>query len=129
MGYQVIGGATLRCTQGTVVSVLAIPPAHRVDGAFRSAANISDHRPMVNIQPFGLCRSPANPAVAAATAAAMGVLTPQPCLPVIPAPWSPGSSAVLLDRLPALNDCSTCLCAWAGIISVAAPGQMSIIIP
>ena len=38
------------------------------------AANIMDHVPMVNIMPFGMCITPSNPAVAAATAAALGVL-------------------------------------------------------
>jgi hypothetical protein len=52
------------------------------------AANIMDHVPMLNILPFGVCSSPANPTVVAATAAALGVLTPMPC---IPAPWAPGA--------------------------------------
>ena len=47
-----------------------------------------DNQPIANIAPFGVCISLANPAVAAATAAAMGVLVPLPCMPVTPAPWA-----------------------------------------
>ena len=51
-------------------------------------ANIMDHIPMsADIMPFGMCISPSNPTVASATAAAMGVLTPMPCIPNTPAPW------------------------------------------
>ena len=62
----------------------------------KPAANINDHIPMVNILPFGMCQSLANPMVAAATAAALGVLTPMPCIPVTPAPWVPGSPTDLV---------------------------------
>ncbi len=48
-----------------------------------------DHQPMVNISPFGVCVSLANPAVAAATSAALGVLAPQPCIPVTVSPMGP----------------------------------------
>ncbi len=77
---------------------------------------------MVNVLPFGLCRSPSNPQVAAATAAASGVLTPQPCFPSVAAPWSPGASVVTVDDVPALTSNSTCTCQWAGVVEVAQPG-------
>jgi hypothetical protein len=87
------------------------------------AANIMDSVPMTNILPFGMCSSPANPQVAAATAAAMGVLTPQPCIPATVSPWTPGSAAVMLDSQPALNDTSTCMCTWAGTLTIVSAGQ------
>jgi hypothetical protein len=52
-----------------------------------------------------------------------------PCIPVITAPWFPGSPTVLIDALPALNNTSKCLCAWAGVISVTVPGQIPTAIP
>jgi hypothetical protein len=88
-----------------------------------------DFAPMVNILPFGMCSSLANPTVAAATAAALGVLTPMPCMPVTLAPWAPGSPTVLLGTFPALNSSSKCMCAWAGVISIVNPGQFTVQIP
>ena len=116
--------AQLMCTMGTTPSVLQVLPANRVQCGKQVAANIMDHVPMANIMPFGLCISPANPQVAAATAAALGVLTPQPCIPNTPSPWMPGSPTVRLGPAPVLNNASSCLCLWAGQISVVSPGQV-----
>ena len=129
MGIQVVNGAMLQCTFGVAPSTLVVPPLHRTMAGGMPAANIMDQKPIMNIPPFGMCNSLANPMVAAATAAALGVLTPMPCVPVIPAPWVPGSPTVLIDSLPALNNSSKCLCAWAGVISVTAPGQFTVLIP
>jgi hypothetical protein len=92
-------------------------------------ANIMDNKPMVNIMPFGMCTSMANPTVASATAAAMGVLTPMPCVPVTSAPWAPGSPTVLVANMPALNDSSKLMCNWGGVIQVVMAGQMQIQVP
>jgi hypothetical protein len=84
---------------------------------------------MVNILPFGVCTSLANPTVAAATSAAMGVLTPMPCIPATAAPWVPGAPTVLLGNMPALDDTSKLMCTWGGVISVVYPGQVTEQIP
>lgn len=55
-----------------------------------------DHNPLLNIMPFGMCTTPSNPMVAAATAAALGVLTPMPCLPMTMSPLVSGAPRVLL---------------------------------
>lgn len=89
------------------------------------AGNIMDHVPILNIPPFGMCSSPSNPTVAAATAAALGVLTPQPCVPVIPAPWIPGSPTVMLNNMPTLSNTCKCMCAFVGIIEITVPGQFT----
>jgi hypothetical protein len=73
--------------------------------------------------------SPANPTVAAATTAAMGVLTPMPCIPNTPAPWTPGAPTVLINNMPALDDTSMCTCLWGGVIQISMPGQMQTSIP
>jgi hypothetical protein len=100
-----------------------------VNTSYQPAANIMDHIPMKNIMPFGMCKSPANPTVAAATASAMGVLTPMPCIPNTPAPWMPGAPTVLLNNFPALDDTSKVMCIWAGVIEVSNPGQQAEDIP
>jgi Domain of unknown function (DUF4280) len=98
-------------------------PLNRVMSGNQPAANIMDHIPMVNIMPFGMCSSPSNPMVAAATAAALGVLTPMPCIPATATPWAPGSPTVMLGNFPALNSTCKLNCLWAGVISVNFAGQ------
>ena len=129
MALQVCNGAMLKCSMGMAPSTFVVTPEHMVMTSNQPAANIMDMIPMKNIMPFGACKSPANPRVAAATAAAMGVLTPQPCIPVITGPWIVGAITVLLDGKPALNDTSKLMCAWAGIIEVQNPGQQTHKIP
>jgi hypothetical protein len=70
-----------------------------------------------------MCRSPGNPQVAAATAAAEGVLTPQPCVPATGAPWEAGSVSARIGGLPCVLVTSTCQCIWGGTISVVTPEQ------
>jgi len=122
MAKLVVHGAKLKCSEGSTVSTLMVPPIAGTGSDEMPAATIFDSKPMANINPFGLCKSITNPQVAAATTAAMGTLTPQPCIPVIPAPWSPGASAVKLQEKAALTSDSKCLCAWAGSIEVIDPG-------
>ena len=63
------------CTGGVAPSALNVLPIGR-PMCTGPAANIADVAPMVNVPPFGMCNMPSNPAVAAATAAALGVSTP-----------------------------------------------------
>ena len=129
MPLETVNTATLACTFGMAPSTLMVLPIHRTMAGYQPAANIMDHAPMVNILPFGMCMSLANPTVAAATAAAWGVLTPMPCIPNTPAPWVPGSPTVIVDNMPALNNTSKCMCMWAGMISIVVPGQVTVMEP
>lgn len=122
MPKLVIHGAKLRCSQGVAPSTLTVLPANGSSADEQPAATVMDNVPMLNIAPFGMCQTQANPQVAAATAAAMGVLTPMPCVPVIPAPWSPGAGIVTIQGQKALTDSSTCDCAWTGSIAITDPG-------
>lgn len=126
MGFLVVAGAMTQCSFGAAPSSLVVLPVNRVLGGGPPAANIMDNKPMVNILPFAMCQSPANPMVAAATAAAMGVLTPMPCIPVTAAPWMPGVPQVLIGNMPALNDSCKCMCNWGGVISITFAGQVQI---
>ena len=125
MGIQVCMGATLQCSFGLAPSTLVVLPQNQVLTQ-TPAANIMDNKPVVNVPPFSMCQSPANPAVAAATAAALGTLTPMPCMPVLSAPWMVGSPTVLLANMPALDHDSTLICAWGGVIQVENPGQVTV---
>jgi uncharacterized protein DUF4280 len=129
MAQQVCNGATLQCSMGMAPSSLVVLPVNRVNTGNQPDANIMDNKPMVNIMPFGMCMSPANPAVAAATAAAFGVLTPMPCIPVTLAPWTPGAPTVMLANMPTLDSTSTLMCTWAGVIQVVSPGEFTVSVP
>ncbi|MGI2296668.1 DUF4280 domain-containing protein [Paenibacillus sp. GXUN7292] len=128
IGQLVCAGAVTNCSFGSFPSSLNILPTNRVMSS-TPAATIMDNVPGVHILPFGMCSSPANPTVASATAAAFGVLTPMPCMPVTTAPWMPGSPTVTIGPFPALNSTSTCLCQWGGVIKITSPGQMTVQIP
>ncbi len=112
----------MMCSFGVAPSVLNVLPVNRVL-AGPPVANIMDNKPIVNIAPFGMCMSPANPMVIAATAAALGVLTPMPCIPMTTAPWVPGVPTVLIGNMPALDNNAKLMCNWGGVIQILAPGQ------
>lgn len=112
-------GSTIKCDK-------AIPPGVSVLVGFPSPASASMmpvlsvmmNKPIVNIVTFGMCNSKTNPAVIAGTAAAQGVHTPMPCLPVIVAPWDNGASNITVGGIQAATKDSTCKCAWGGSVSV-----------
>ena len=126
---MVTSGAMLQCNFGVAPSSLVILPINRVSAGALPAGTIMDNKPILNIPPFGLCSSEANPAVIAATAAALGTPTPAPCVPVIVAPWEPGTPTVTIANLPALDTNCRLTCAWAGQISVTQPAQMTVTVP
>ena len=125
MGIAVTNGASMMCTMGmapATLIVLPVPPSRPTkDG--QAYANINDHQPIVNITTFGMCRSPANPTVAAATAAALGVLTPMPCIPNTVTPWVPPKPTVMMGGAPAIDNSAQCMCMWAGTITFTVPGS------
>lgn len=125
MPFCVCGGAAIACSFGVAPSVLNVLPAARVMTS-QALASIMDNIPMVNITPFGMCSSLANPTVAAATAAALGVLTPMPCVPVPAGPWMPGSPQLLIGGKPALTGDSKLMCSWGGVIQITFPGTVNI---
>ncbi|MGV2904816.1 DUF4280 domain-containing protein [Achromobacter sp. AGC25] len=128
MAFQVTTGAVLMCSFGATPSALNVIPAGVLVGG-PPAATIMDHAPFANVAPFGVCSCLGNPTVAAATAAALGALTPMPCVPATSAPWVPGSPTVVIAGKPALQNASMLMCAWGGVIRVAAPAQVTTLIP
>ncbi|MBB5789834.1 DUF4280 domain-containing protein [Jiangella mangrovi] len=120
---QVVDSAQIMCTFGSAPSSLGVLPLARVMVEGRPAATVDDAVPLVNIRPFGTCLTLANPMVAAATSAAMGVLTPQPCIPAT-SRWLPGSPLTRVGGRNALTVASTCTCQWGGVIAVTQPGSV-----
>jgi hypothetical protein len=122
MGLQMCMGAMLQCSFGAAPSSMNVLPTSCVM-AGKPVATIMDNKPFVNIMPFGMCTSPANPMVAAAMGA------PMPCIPNTTAPWIVGAPTLLIGNMPALNDSSMCMCMWGGVIKQAVPGQFTVQIP
>ena len=118
----------MMCSFGAAPASLVVLPANRVLTG-TPAATIMDHAPMVNIPTFGMCMSIANPEVASETAAALGVLTPAPCIPATSAPWAPGSPTVMIGNMPALDMNSKLICNWGGVIQITAPGEFTMMLP
>lgn len=128
MGQLVCAGALLKCSFGAAPAALAVLPLNAVlTGA--ADATIMDSKPLVNIASFVMCTSLANPAVAAATAAAMGVLVPMPCVPVTGAPWAPGAPTALIGNMAALTMASKLMCSFGGVIEITMPGQTTVLLP
>lgn len=125
---QVVNGATTACTFAMGAGTLVITPEKRVSclSGGAPAGNILDFVPMKNIMPFGMCTTPTNPAVASATSAALGVLTPVPCIPVVTSPWTPGATKVILGGAPSLNQICTNTCMWGGVITITQAGQATV---
>jgi hypothetical protein len=124
MGQNAVMGAMLQCSFGLAPSTLNVLPTKRVMIEGRPAAVITDIAMGMNIPPFGMCSSLANPIVAAATAAALGVLTPMPCIPMIVAPWAPGAVRTTVGGMPALVSGSICTCAYGGVVQMIMPGAV-----
>ena len=113
----------MNCIFGEINIPLVVLPTRTVFLNAKPMGNILDKQPFVNILSFGRCKSLAFPATAAATAAAMGTLTPMPCVPLTVAPWMNGDMTVLVQNAPALMKTSTCQCQWGGVITLKSDGQ------
>ena len=126
MSLVVTGTATLQCSFGAAPIPMSVLPKMQAQVLLPMASTL-DNAPMMNVPSFGMCQSLANPMVAAATAAALGALTPMPCLPTLPGPWLPGAPNVLVAGIPALTSDCKLICAYAGIIQIVVPGQLEVL--
>lgn len=125
MALLVVATAMCKCPFGSMLSPVIATSTNGM-GVNLPIATIMD----VPKVPFGMCSSMTNPAVASATAAALGVLTPMPCTPVVPAPWMPGSPTVLHGGKPVLNNTSKCTCVLGqGIIEISSTPASTIKVP
>lgn len=93
----------------------------------KPAATIEDVSYPVNISGFGMCTSMLNPQVAAATAAALGVLTPQPCMMMPAGTWMPMCTKILVQGKPCFGNDAMLMCAYGGTVTINGPGQTKVI--
>ena len=98
MPNQVVNGAMLTCSFGMAPSALTVLPVNRVQTEHQPAATIQDHVPNVNIMPFGMCTTPTNPQVAAATTAAAGCSDAAAMHSGDTSPWVPGAVTVQIGN-------------------------------
>ena len=126
MSQLVAMGGNLMCTNGTTPAPIKVTSQSKVTTEGKPAATIQDCAPTSNVGPFGMCTTMANPQVASATAAAMGVLTPQPCVPAVVGTWIPTAPKILVDGKPCLTQDCKLTCMYAGQISVTQPGQTKV---
>lgn len=129
MSVLVTTGAKCMCSFGTVLCSLQVTSqmTNIVEG--KALATIQDMKPGVNITGFGMCSSLANPAVASATAAAFGVLTPQPCTMMPVGTWVPTNPQVMISGIPCLTNESTLVCGCGvGNVKIISPGQSKALI-
>lgn len=128
MANPVIQTATCTCSFGAAPAVLTVTSQQTVFICKMLAATIKDGAPVSNVPTFGMCSNPANPTVAAATAAAMGALTPMPCVPATVA-WTPGCPTVMVCKRPLLNNTSKLMCSYGGVIQVTMTPAMTVKVP
>ena len=125
MANPMVMTAMCTCSFGMTPCPLTVTSTQTVMMSKQPAATIMDNK----FPTFGMCSSLANPTVASATAAALGVLTPMPCVPVTAAPWVPGAPTVLVNKKPLLNNTSKLMCAWGGVIQAAMTPAMTVKTP
>lgn len=130
MSQAVCAGAMMTCSFGAAPSALVVLPLNRTMAGGPPMANIMDNKPIMNIPPFGVCTSPANPVVASMIPVPPpGVIKPQPCVPCTVAPWVPGAPTVTVGNMPALTSTSKLMCNWGGVIQIVVPGQFTVQTP
>lgn len=125
-----INTALMMCTFGAApCPLIVLPVARTMVFIGPPAGAILDFVPGLNIATFGMCMSLGNPAVAAATTAALGVLTPQPCMPATAAPWVPPVVTTMVGTSPAVSVSGKQICMFGGVIAQTIPGQFTTMLP
>jgi hypothetical protein len=122
MVMPVILSGMCKCIFGVAPTPIMVLPTDFVVAKNMPVATIMCNVPFMNIIPFGVCINLGNPMVAAATAAAFGVLIPMPCIPITIAPWIPVKPLVVVKNKPILDNTSILMCQWGGVIQIIMPG-------
>ena len=125
MPKLVCNTAQLQCSMGTLPAVLVVVRP-TITILKLPIATVMDHEPVTNVPTFGMCNATTNPAVIAATSAAMGVHTAAPCVPNTRTPWSPGCVKLKIQNQAALHEKCTLNCVWGGVITIKNAGQTKV---
>ena len=125
MAAPLVQTAVCTCSFGAAPATLMVSSQQTVKMCGMTAATIMDNK----FPTFGMCSNPANPTVASATAAALGVLTPMPCVPLTIAPWAPGSPTVLVCGKPVANNSCKLICGYGGVIQPTMTPAMTVKVP
>ncbi|MDR3186818.1 MAG: DUF4280 domain-containing protein [Holosporaceae bacterium] len=128
MGMGVCTGAIAMCPFGVAPTPLTFLPTSMLMGAAGPMGSCADCIPFLNIVPFGVCSSILNPTTASLTAAALGVLTPGPCIPTPAGMWIPTKPTVMSKMGPMLTSDSMLICAYGGVIKINMPAQFTVLI-
>ncbi|MDR3155896.1 MAG: DUF4280 domain-containing protein [Holosporaceae bacterium] len=125
MGFCLCMGALASCSAfGAAPTPLTFLPS-TIMGSAGPIGTMPDCIPFANITPFGVCRSILNPTTAALTAAALGVLTPGPCIPTPAGAWIPTKPTVMSAKGPTISNDAMLMCAYGGQIKALVPGQFT----
>lgn len=128
MGVIVVTGAKVQCPFGTTPATLIATSQSTVLAEGKPVATIQDAAPLANILSCGMCSSLANPQVASATAAALGVLTPQPCVPAVAGTWIQAQAKCLAGGVPCLTGEATAVCSYGGSLTIVDAGQKTVLV-
>lgn len=126
MSFLLSSTTNLTCTMGLTPSPLNILPVNAVFGQFLPLATMMDNKPLLNIMPFGLCKSPANPMVAAIIASSLGAVTQGPCIPATFAPWVSSKPVIMIKNFPCITINDQLICSYGGMIKAVAPSQTAV---
>ena len=122
---------------GSCICTGAFPPGSCTFASSSQTSCLAEGKPCLTIQDvspaviptFGMCFSPTNPAVQAATAAALGVPTPAPCTFAPVGTWSCGNSTIIAGGLPVLGMDGTLTCGVGqGQIKIVNAGQSKMMV-
>lgn len=128
MANPVVQTAVCTCTFGMAPAPITVTSQQTVTMCKMPAATIMDGAPITNLTSFGMCSNPNNPAVIAATAAAMGTPTPAPCTPAT-VTWAAGCPTVTVCGRPLVSSTSKLMCAYGGMIQVSMTPALTIKVP
>ena len=119
-------GAKLKCSFGAgPKNMMVLPIARVINSKIKSIAGQLDIIPILNIPPFGQCKSPINP-MNWKMAGPIPVFVPSSCLPIPVAPWSPVAKKLKIGGKPAMLQTSKTMCIWLGKITVDKPGLTNV---